>query len=243
MAKDVISITSTKSSFLTSQTRLLSAPLQLSAQYRSSLYSSDSALSSKAVSDIVAKTNDRIHAHNRQVFSAQSIRHVAEQIETLYWNEAKEDLRADTDGLGEGGYVAVEKDVELSEGGIEVLPEELEEALLDERHAVDVEDAERYAQLRRQLTGLAAKRNEARKRLERYQGLQELLRPYEHPQENIQPNLVTKDGEMSKELDRMRVLLARVSARMGEHSGPPQEKARNEVKNFDQKLAELMEIG
>ena len=34
------------------------------------------------------------------------------------------------------------------------------------------------------------------------------------PQETVQPNLVTKDGQLGKELDRMRLLLARVSGRV-----------------------------
>lgn len=44
--------------------------------------------------------------------------------------------------------------------------------------------------------------------------LRQLLEPFQDPQENIQPNLVTKDGELSKELERMKVLLARVGEKM-----------------------------
>lgn len=44
--------------------------------------------------------------------------------------------------------------------------------------------------------------------------LRQLLEPFQDPQEDIQPNLVTKDGELSKELERMKVLLARVGEKM-----------------------------
>lgn len=42
------------------------------------------------------------------------------------------------------------------------------------------------------------------------------MEPLRDPQVNIQPNLVTRDGELGKELDRMRILLARVAGRIGE---------------------------
>lgn len=44
--------------------------------------------------------------------------------------------------------------------------------------------------------------------------LRDYLKPFKDAQENIQPNLVTKDGELSKELERMKVLLARVGEKM-----------------------------
>jgi hypothetical protein len=34
------------------------------------------------------------------------------------------------------------------------------------------------------------------------------------PQDTVQPNLVTKDGQLGRELDRMRILIARVSGRL-----------------------------
>ena len=239
MAKEDVSIISSKSSFLNAQTRLLSAPLQLSSTYRTTLYASDSALSSKAVSDIVNKVNDKIRAHNRLVFAPQSIRHVAEQIETLYWNEVREDLR---DRSAEGDLVAVERDVELSEEGTLVLPEDLEDAMLEEGET-DAEEAERYARLRAQLVALSERRDGSRRKLQSYEKMKELLEPYEDPQKNIQPNLVTKDGELSKELDRMRVLLARVNARMGEYDSVKQKHVQKEAKGFDQKLQEVMDLG
>lgn len=44
--------------------------------------------------------------------------------------------------------------------------------------------------------------------------MQELLRPFGEP-EKVQENLVTRNGEVEMELERMRMLLARVGGRVG----------------------------
>jgi hypothetical protein len=259
------SLSTQKSLFLHAQTRLLSAPLQISSQYRSTLYSSSAGqthpqISDKAITILTQKVNDEIKRHNKVVFSAQSIQYVVEQIETLYWNEVRGELRGeweygDWEGVGgEGEWrVGVERDVDLGvKQGVEALPESMEDALLDargqdqdERSGVSEEESRRYAELRRRLVKLVKQRDEKKERLDRYRKLQELLRPYEDVQK-IQPNLVTKDGEMSRELDRMRVLLARVGARMGSGDFDRKdldEKERMQEKGFEQKLQEVIELG
>lgn len=57
-----------------------------------------------------------------------------------------------------------------------------------------------------------ARREAQRQKLAQYKQLQQLLEPFRDPQVNVQPNLVTKDGELKTELDRMRVLIARVAS-------------------------------
>ncbi|RMZ77453.1 hypothetical protein DV738_g4358, partial [Chaetothyriales sp. CBS 135597] len=76
--EDNISISAIKASFLQTQTRLLSAPLHISATYL---------LSDKQLAHLQKRVSDRISQHGKAVFSSQSIGHVAEQIETLYWNQ------------------------------------------------------------------------------------------------------------------------------------------------------------
>jgi hypothetical protein len=68
--------------------------------------------------------------------------------------------------------------------------------------------------LQQRLTELSARRRDAQQKLVQYRQLQKLLEPFQKPQETVQPNLVTKDGQLGKELDRMRLLLARVSGRV-----------------------------
>ena len=47
------------------------------------------------------------------------------------------------------------------------------------------------------------------KKVAAYRHLQQLLHPFKSPLTIVQPNLVTKDGELGRELDRMRILLAK----------------------------------
>jgi len=77
----------------------------------------------------------------------------------------------------------------------------------------------RYRKLQTRLSDLDAKRTEQQQRLAQYKHLQSLMEPLKDPQVNVQPHLVTKDGELSKELDKMRSLLARVAGRINE-AGP-----------------------
>jgi hypothetical protein len=41
-----------------------------------------------------------------------------------------------------------------------------------------------------------------------------MLEPFENATETVQPNLVARDGELEKELEKMRLLVARVSGRV-----------------------------
>ncbi|RMD40489.1 hypothetical protein DV735_g4643, partial [Chaetothyriales sp. CBS 134920] len=103
----------------------------------------------------------------------------------------------------------------------------------------------RYVQLRARLVALAKQRGEARRRLQRYQRLQGLLRAYGDPKRRIQPNLVTAQGEMRRELERTRALLAQVKERS--LAVPRGEAAavggRIEARTFEQKLQQVIELG
>jgi hypothetical protein len=46
--------------------------------------------------------------------------------------------------------------------------------------------------------------------------MQRLLGPFKDPQNDIQPNLVTRDGELVQELEKMRMLAARVGGRVSQ---------------------------
>ena len=68
------------------------------------------------------------------------------------------------------------------------------------------------------LDELSDQRATMQQKLSQYKALQALLEPFKRPQENVQPNLVTRDGELAKELDKMRMLLVRVAGRIeGSH--------------------------
>ena len=90
-----------------------------------------------------------------------------------------------------------------------------------------------------------ARRQAQKQKLEQYKQLQQLLEPFRDPQVNVQPNLVTKDGELKTELDRMRVLIARVASGMQGIEGIESmngEREKMEVKSAEEKLAVVMAL-
>ncbi|KAK4113978.1 hypothetical protein N656DRAFT_609869 [Canariomyces notabilis] len=95
MAPNPPTIVSLKQSFLITQTRLLSQPLAPTNAWRnhnnSNREQEDNAagLPEKAVDDALFKLNHRLQQHARRVYAPQATRHVAEQIDQLYWNAAE----------------------------------------------------------------------------------------------------------------------------------------------------------
>ena len=89
---------------------------------------------------------------------------------------------------------------------------------------------------------LDEQRETQRHKLAQSKFLQEIIRPFENPQSNIQPNLVTKDGELTKELERLKVLVARMGEKIkeapGNHTLEPSEQM--ETQDVVQKLALMM---
>ena len=75
-------------------------------------------------------------------------------------------------------------------------------------------ESKRYADSAAQLKTLSERRNELQQRAERLRKMKALLQPLSRV-EDIQGNLVARNGEVEKELERMRMLLVRVSGRVG----------------------------
>jgi len=74
----------------------------------------------------------------------------------------------------------------------------------------------RYKRLRERLANLDSLRQQRQRRRDQLRQLHHLLEPFDEPQNNIQPNLVTRDGELVRELEKMRMLVARVSGRIAQ---------------------------
>lgn len=88
----------------------------------------------------------------------------------------------------------------------------------------DLHQSHRYQQLRERLVTLNSQRQQRQRRLDQLQHLRRLLEPFEN-QKDIQPNLITRDGELVQELERMRMLVARVGGRIAQqkkNSGVPE---------------------
>ncbi|KAJ4407299.1 hypothetical protein N0V82_009937 [Gnomoniopsis sp. IMI 355080] len=227
MAPQTPSILTLKQNFLTAQTRLLSQPLQPSRAWRRSNEAADNdennqRLSEKAVDDALFRLNQTLHQHAKRVYPPQATRHIVEQIDQLYL--ATGDRLADGDGNvdDEEEWRLVGADF-VKHGVISSLPPTWE----SEREATAQPlEAKRYADLVERLQGLSAKKEEAEARVKRLRKMKELLEPFnvgdnDHPMvtgpgsnlpaaNGVQENLVQRDGEMEKELERMRMLLVRV---------------------------------
>lgn len=240
---DQISIADHKAVFIRAQVRSLNTPVKTSSAWRDiapNLDEDHSAFSEKTVQDIVEKVNNKIRSHNRLVFSSQSQRHVAEQIDALFWNEVTaEDFRATFDATW------LSQDVDLCEAeSIASLPENYADLCSETDSTPSPEDVDKYDVLRRKLVELSRKRAEQAQKLSAYRHLQQLLVPFEDAQINIQPNLVTKDGELSKEFDRMRMLIARILSRAdGIQRSDPNLDIDNAITTNEEKLAHVIGLG
>jgi broad specificity phosphatase PhoE len=78
----------------------------------------------------------------------------------------------------------------------------------------DEDGRARYQDLAETLKGLDERRKAVRGKVAGYKRLKEMLGPLERATETMQPNLVARDGELEKELEKMRLLVARVRGRV-----------------------------
>ncbi|KAL2166736.1 hypothetical protein VTG60DRAFT_2253 [Thermothelomyces hinnuleus] len=249
MAPTPPTVLSLKQSFLTTQTRLLSQPLAPTRAWLSSNSNNDNnnndddepPLPEKAIDDALFKLNHRLQQHARRVYPPQATRHVAEQIDQLYWNAAAQatdgagggDVDSDANGEGEGvrlGADLADPDV------IATLPVEWEEDGSSSQQ--QPLEAKRYAELVGELRALAERKQQAVARVARLRRIRALLEPFSPSSrsggdgsggddggdggggggalDGVQENLITRNGEIEAELSRMRMLLARVGGRVGQ---------------------------
>ncbi len=245
---DPPTILALKQAFVERVTRQLGQPLVPSRAWRRKSRGRDgsthavdknSRLPPKAVDDALARTNQLLLQHARRIYPPSAVRHVAEQLDQLY--------RQDADDAAERRLPHDEPMVNCStlydppllrfsecyanqriatSTAIASLPPTWDDAR--EAEALPLE-ARRYAILVQQLVGLAARRTAmvARVRqLRRMAALVEGLGPSPasaNPADistlnastpPLQDSLVTRDGPIENELERMRVLLARVGDRV-----------------------------
>lgn len=104
--------------------------------------------------------------------------------------------------------------------------------------------AVRYHGLRRRLLELSKRREHQRQRLAQYKHIESLIEPFRDVQNNVQPNLITRDGELLQELDKMRILVPRVTGRIGQNRPAPAEAAGGADSSFlgpNERLATLID--
>lgn len=78
-------------------------------------------------------------------------------------------------------------------------------------------EAKFYADAISRLTALNDERKEVKRRVERLRRLKSVIDPLQTKDgaSGIQENLITRNGEVEKELEKMRMLLVRVAGRVG----------------------------
>ncbi|EEQ34231.1 hypothetical protein McanMca71_005020 [Microsporum canis] len=227
-------ISEAKLAFLRDQVRVLSAPLEPSPDWREYGPIVEDDIGDKFINEALQKLNTVLKQHNRTVFSTQAIHHVSQQIERLYWNSIGPDL-----GEENARQLDIDKGADLTNTrNISRLPDEWPEEGMSE------EDKSRYDLLRERLIKLDAERKRREDRLLQYKRLKGLLEPFEDPLNTIQPNLATRDGELGAELDRMRMLLAKVASKVGriQSVSSSSEQVAGPVMDPDEKLARLLDM-
>ncbi|KAB5539460.1 kinetochore complex Fta4 of Sim4 subunit, or CENP-50-domain-containing protein [Coniochaeta sp. 2T2.1] len=208
MAEPPQTVLAQKSNFLILQTRLLSQPIAPSHSWRRANDEADDGLAEKAVDDALFRLNHLLQQHSRRVHAPQATRHVAEQIDRLYWHDAERTIEREAEGYG-----LKVNDLTESEA-IDSLPPTWESER--EAHAYSME-ARRYADFVSRLQELNERKKQAEGTVARLRQMKALLDPFQADEDGrgVQENLVTRDGEVEKELERMRMLLARVGGRVG----------------------------
>lgn len=91
------------------------------------------------------------------------------------------------------------------------------------------EEAARYVELAAKLKEQNARRVEMKKRIADYRKLKQELEPLDDAKENVQENLCTRNGPVEAELQKMRMLLARVKGRLETMDRSEQGRSREEV--------------
>ncbi|KAF9883732.1 hypothetical protein FE257_003024 [Aspergillus nanangensis] len=228
-------ISEVKSSFIRAQVRILSERLEAPEDWRSyATEPGEDDLGDKVVGDVLQKLNASLRQHNRIVYSSQATQHVAQQVASLYWSSVIQATR-DQNSLERG----VQKSVDLSgHMNINQLPVELVDPSASE------EEHRRYQELRERLLELDNRRQQRQRRLDQLRRLQRLLEPFQSPQTHVQPNLVTRDGELVQELEKMRSLVARVGGRInqGQRNSESHEDSPSYPLRPDQKLEALFDM-
>ncbi|KAK9463694.1 kinetochore Sim4 complex subunit Fta4 [Lipomyces oligophaga] len=207
------SIYDQKRAFIESQIRLLAVPLRPSAEWETQFKET---AGKSFLERAIRKVQHTQRKQMRQIFSIQAINHVALQLNQLY----RERVRAATTSDSAVAFVAGderqailrnERDL-VDPDTIEQLPETWEE-LSGSSQAENADDLERYLLLRDQLLTLASALRASRRRAAQLDELHRLVEQFRDPVSNVQPNLISRDGAIERELTRMRVLLARLAAR------------------------------
>lgn len=97
MASNAPTIIDLKTSFLHAQILALSQPLRPSSDFASSISAEENALRQKSIDDALYKLNGLLRKHNKLAYGPQAQRHVAEQVDRLYWAAGERGVNLDVE--------------------------------------------------------------------------------------------------------------------------------------------------
>ncbi|CCU77130.1 hypothetical protein BGHDH14_bgh02433 [Blumeria hordei DH14] len=189
------SILDLKALFLRQQISLLSKSLEPSSSFTDSTSSYTSSVDDETINHVMQKLNHLLRRHNRLAYGLRAQRHVAEQIDRLHWNAVV-------------GDETVKRTEVWAERGCDYCADEIIEQLPDKWSSEPLETSNTYEHLRLRLVELSVQRKSMREKLAKAQALKCLVDVF--GRDMVQGNLVTRDGELETELERMRRLMIRV---------------------------------
>ncbi|KAE8441581.1 hypothetical protein EG329_004666 [Mollisiaceae sp. DMI_Dod_QoI] len=190
MTSSAPTIIDLKSSFLRAQILSLSQPLRPSTTFtESNISAEENALRQKSIDEALYKLNGLLKKHNKLSYGPQAQRHVAEQVDRLYWNAGERGVNT----LGLGEEWAERGSDYRQDAVIEQLPEEWSE----EAEKKAPEQGRRYKELQQKLIELNERRKAAREKMENYKALKQLI-DLLGEDAGVQDNLVMKNGEVEK---------------------------------------------
>jgi hypothetical protein len=217
-----------QAAFISDQIRILSqSGLRPSSTWRASHSTADDGLSPDAIEHALKRANDAMGQHCRRVYTPQATRVISGRAEDDYIDTV--DDGNDAHGVetlvdtGDGVEWAVDIDADLTDDTlVATLPKVW--SVEHERLAAPI-DALRYSELVEHLSNLVDHRTQTSSRIERLMRIRLTLHPFgtynipnDDPTEslkaNLQDNIIIRGGEIERELERMKVLLARVGGRV-----------------------------
>ncbi|EHA55214.1 hypothetical protein MGG_15811 [Pyricularia oryzae 70-15] len=222
-----------KQELIAEQVRLLSQPLAPSRAWRAGNNASAQAagdnggsaagatIPERAVEAAMVRVNHRLHQHVNRVYASAATRHVAEQLEQLYLIERERATELHPEG-NELQAMGISSSTDFADAKtISALPENWPLEKDAETYPVEVK---RFAELAESLKELSVEREALLLRVRRLRALRDGLAPFQASTDDtvddnaaaahVQRHLVTKNGELEQELERTRILMARVGGRV-----------------------------
>ncbi|PHH49408.1 hypothetical protein CFIMG_006324RA [Ceratocystis fimbriata CBS 114723] len=260
-----------KQAFITTQTGLLANDLVPSPAWLEAQATVDDPLPARAVDDALFRLSHTLTQHSRRVHAPQATRHVAEQLDRLYWQATERGADVNTADGDMSNGVGRHVDISMTKAISNLPPTWPSET---QAHAFPAE-SQRYTHLVTSLTNLDAQRAAVLARVQRLRRIRASLAPLqpipskrarshsegpdtdanadghvaaqgseedgnEAVRNAIQENLVARNGAMEKELERMRVLLARVGGRVSRLKAKSDEELVLDLREAEKKKVDAL---